>query len=263
MRRRKFILLFGTVASALAFVWPLRARAQQIGKVPRIGFLSASSLSAASTGAFRQGLRELGYVEGKSIVIEYRFADGEFHRLPALAMELVQLKVDVIVASVTQASLAARDATKTIPVVVAAVSDPVGSGLVADLARPGANVTGTSSMSAEVVGKSLEVLKEAVPAASRVGVLWNADNAVFQAQMLREAQAAGRAMGIRIETFAARGPGELDSAFAAIAAARVARCWFLRIQFSSITNRASLNSRRGAVCRRSTGRGAMPWPAAL
>jgi putative tryptophan/tyrosine transport system substrate-binding protein len=217
MRRRDFITVLGAAGAA----WPLATRAQQAGKVPRIGYLTASSPSAPSTEAFRRGLRELGYVEGKTIVVEYRFANGEFDRLPGLAAELVQLKVDLIVAAVTQASLAARDATKTIPVVIAAVSDPVGSGLVPNLARPGANVTGTSSMSTDLVGKSLEVLKEAVPAASRVAVLWNPKNAVFQEQMLREAQAAGRAMGIRLETFSARGPGEFDVVFAAIIAERV------------------------------------------
>lgn len=220
MRRREIIALISG-APALAFVWSFGARAQQAGQLPRIGYLSPSSLSAASTEAFRRGLRELGYVEGKSIVVVYRFAEGEFDRLPGLAAELVQLKVDLIVAVVTQASLAARDATKTIPVVIAAVSDPVGSGLVANLARPGANITGTSSMTTDVVGKSLEALKEAVPAAALVALLWNPRNAVFQEQMLREAQAAGRAMGIRLEIFAARGPGEFDSVFAAIAKERV------------------------------------------
>ncbi len=141
-----------------AAAWPLAARAQS-GRLPRIGYLSPLNRSAGlviGDDAFQQGLRELGYVEGVNIVIEYRFADGTFDRLPALAAELVQLKVDVIVAVVTQASLAARDATKTIPIVMAGVSDPAGSRLIANLARPGGNVTGTSSQTSEVLGKSLE-----------------------------------------------------------------------------------------------------------
>ena len=121
--------------------------------------------------AFRHRLQELGYVDGKNIIIEYRFAEGKFDRLRALAEELVRLEVDVIVTAVTQASLAAKHATRTIPIVFAAVSDPLGTGLVASLARPGANVTGTAAMSADVVGKSLELLREAVPAVSRVAVI--------------------------------------------------------------------------------------------
>ena len=152
MRRREFITLLGA-----AVAWPLATRAQQPGKVPRIGYLSPTRIRPRDE-AFRQRLQELGYVEGQTIVIEYRFADGKFDRLPALAEELVRLEVDVIVSVVTQASLAARHATKTIPIVVVAVSDPLGSGLVASLARPDANVTGTSAMSSEVVGKSLELV---------------------------------------------------------------------------------------------------------
>ena len=211
--RRKFIATLGGAAA-----WPLAARAQQAGKVPKIGYLSpgASAGTFVRDDAFRQGLRELGYVEGKNIVIEYRFAEGKFDLLAALAAELVKLKVDVIVAVVTQASLAAKDATRTIPVVMVAVSDPVGSGLVAGLARPGANITGTSSMTAEVVGKSLELLKEAVPKVSRVAVLWNPGNAVFQAQMLRETEAAAGTLGVELKTFGVRGPDELDRAFEAM-----------------------------------------------
>jgi putative tryptophan/tyrosine transport system substrate-binding protein len=163
--------------------------------------------------AFRQGLSELGYVEGKNIVIEYRFAEGQFHRLPDLAAELVELKVDVIVAVVTQASLAAKHVTKTIPIVMVAVSGPLGSGLVASLARPDANITGTSAMVAEVVGKSLELLKEAVPNLSRVAVLWNPSNAIYQAQMLRETQVAAGALRVELQAFGARDPDELDQAF--------------------------------------------------
>jgi putative ABC transport system substrate-binding protein len=128
----------------------------------------------------------------------------------------VALRPDVIAAGVTQASLAARDATRTIPIVMLGVSDPVGAGLIASLARPGGNVTGTSSMSSGVIGKTLEVLKEAVPAAERVAILWNPANAVFQAQMIREAEAAARALGLRVQAHGARGPDEYETAFAAI-----------------------------------------------
>jgi putative tryptophan/tyrosine transport system substrate-binding protein len=159
MKRREFIAGIGGVVAA----WPLAAGAQQSGKIPRIGYLSPAGAMPRDE-AFRQRLQELGYVEGKSIIIEYRFAEGKFERLRALAEELVRLEVDVIVTAVTQASLAAKHATKTIPIVFAAVSDPLGTGLVASLARPGANVTGTAAMSADVVGKSLELLRETVPA---------------------------------------------------------------------------------------------------
>jgi putative tryptophan/tyrosine transport system substrate-binding protein len=140
MKRREFMTLLGGAAA-----WPAAARAQQSGRVPRIGYLAPAGLLPRDE-AFRQRLQELGYVEGKNIVIENRLAEGKFDRLPALAEELVRLEVDVIVTVVTQASLAAKHATKTIPIVIIAVGDPLGTGLVANLARPGANVTGTSAM---------------------------------------------------------------------------------------------------------------------
>jgi ABC-type uncharacterized transport system substrate-binding protein len=220
MKRREFITLLGGAAAA----WPLAARAQQSGKIPRVGYLSPGSASGGFVTrdeAFRQGLRELGYVDGRNIVIEYRFAEGRFERLPDLAAELVQREVDVIVAVVTQASLAAKHATSTIPIVMAAVSDPLGTGLVASLARPGGNITGTASMTSEVVGKSLELLKEVVPTVSRVALLWNPDNAIFQAQMLREAQLAAARLRVELRPVAARGADHLDGAFAAMARARV------------------------------------------
>jgi putative ABC transport system substrate-binding protein len=221
MKRREFLGALGGAAVG----WPLAARAQRPGKIPRIGYLSPASASTgaglARDEAFREGLRELGYVEGKNIVIEHRFADGRFDRLADLAAELVRLEVDVIVAVVTQASLAAKQATSTIPIVMVGVSDPLGSGLVASLARPGGNVTGTSSMTAEVAGKSLELLKEAAPAVSRVAVLWNPDNAIFQAQMLRQTQLAAAMLGVELRTVAARHGDDLEGAFGAIAAESV------------------------------------------
>ena len=195
---------------------PLAARAQPTAKVPRIGWLSPGSATSDENflGSFRDGLRELGWAVGQNIAIEPRWAEGKFERLPDLAAELVRLKVDVIVANVTQASLAAKHATTTIPVVMVGVGDPLGSGLVDSLARPGGNVTGPSSMLAEASVKQLALLKETVPRASPVAVLWNPANPVWQKAALRETEAAARAMGLRLQLLGARGPDELEEAFA-------------------------------------------------
>jgi ABC-type uncharacterized transport system substrate-binding protein len=217
MRRRDFITLFTSAAAA----WPLGARAQQAGKIPRIGYLSPRTRLSLLDRSFLQALREHGYVEGKNILIEYRFAAGKFNRLPGLAAELVRLDVDAIVAVVTQASLAAKAASKTIPVVMLAVSDPVASGLITTLARPGGNVTGTSSQTAEVSGKSLQLLKEVVAKLSRVAVLWNPANAIFQAQSLKATEHAAGVLGLQLQEIGARNPNEFDHAFAAISNARV------------------------------------------
>jgi putative ABC transport system substrate-binding protein len=211
MNRKIVICLLTT---ALLSIVPF-VQAQQAKKVSRIGFLSATS-DDSRVEAFRQGLRQLGYVEGQNITIEYRWADGRFEQLPDLAMELVRLKVDVVVAVVTQASLAAKKATGTIPIVMIGVSDPVGSGLVFSLARPGANITGTSSMTAEIVGKQLELLKETLPKISRVAALWNPANPIFQAIQLRETKDAAEALGVQLQLLEARGPDEIDRAFAAM-----------------------------------------------
>ena len=215
MLRRNFIKLLAGAAAAQ----PFSARAQT-PKLPRIGYLSPRSVLTASDRGFLQGLRELGYVEGSNILIEFRFADGKFERLRELAAELVRLDVDVIVTAVTQASLAAKASTKTIPIVMLAVSDPVGSGLITNIARPDANVTGTSAMNSEVIGKPLEMLKEIVPQLSLVAVLWNPGNAIFQGQLLRETERAAGALGLQLRKFEARGADDLDSAFAAIVEAK-------------------------------------------
>jgi putative ABC transport system substrate-binding protein len=215
VNRRDFITLLGGASVA----WPLAARAQQPGTVPRIGYLSPG-VAQPRDETFRQRLQELGYVEKTNIFIEYRFAEGKFDRLPALAEELVRLKVDVIVTAVTQASLAAKHATRTIPIVFAAVSDPLGIGLVTNLARPEANVTGTSAMSSDVVGKSLELLRETAPTVSRVAVLWNPDNAFFQVQTLRDLQVAASRLGIELQTIVVRGPDEFEAAFVRVADAQ-------------------------------------------
>jgi putative ABC transport system substrate-binding protein len=214
MDRRTFIS--GIAGGLLAA--PLAAEAQQTGKVPRVGWLSPGSATSDQTflASFRDALRELGLVVGQNIVIESRWAEGRFERLPDLAADLVRLKVDVIITVVTQASLAAKRATRTLPIVMVGVGDPLGSGLVASLARPGENVTGPSSMLADVSGKQLALLKETVPKATRVAVLWNPANPVWQAAALRETEVAARALGLQLQLLEARGPDELEGAFAAM-----------------------------------------------
>lgn len=193
------------------------AQAQQVKKVPRIGFLLANSPSAAPTmvEGFRQGLRELGYVEGKNILIEYRSAEGKFERLPDLASELVRLKVDVLVAQGAPAAHAAKNATRTIPIVMGNYGDPVGAGLVASLARPGGNITGLSTFSPELSGKRLELLKEVVPTASRVAVLLNPATPT-QPDLLREIQALAPALGVTLLSLGAKGPDDIERAFTAM-----------------------------------------------
>jgi len=176
------------------------AQAQQPTKVPRIGYLSATSPSAnvGRIEAFRQGLRELGYVEGKNIVIEWRYAEGKFDRLPALVAELVRLKVDVIVTSGPQSTRVAKEATVTIPIVMGFDPDPVGGGFVASLARPGGNITGLSTLSPELSGKQLELLKEIVPKLSRVAVVGDS-NEPGNAQALKEVELAAGAFKVQLQ----------------------------------------------------------------
>jgi putative ABC transport system substrate-binding protein len=191
-------------------------QAQQAKKVPQIGFLTTGSGSGLNTEAFRLGLRELGYVEGKNIIIEYRRAEGRLERLPELAEELVRLKVDLIVAPQTPAALAAKKATQTTPIIIVAAAEPVGSGLVATLARPGGNVTGLSLVAGfEISGKQLELLKEALPKLTHVAALANPANKPT-AGFLKEAELAARSLGVQLHVFEARDPNELDGAFSAI-----------------------------------------------
>ncbi len=217
--RRAFI---GTLAGGLLAA-PLAAEGQQqSGKVYRIGYLNASSgiANPSILEAFRQGLRELGWVEGQNIVIEYRFAEGRFDRLPDLAAELVRLKVDLIVAAPAPAALAAKNATGTIPIIFMGVSDPVGVGLVASLARPGGNVTGLSySVGSSIYAKDLELLKEAVPKVRRVAVLSNPASP-SQPLTISDIKGAAQSLGLRLRLLEARGLGEFDGAFAAMARER-------------------------------------------
>jgi putative ABC transport system substrate-binding protein len=217
MDRRAFL---GTLAGSLLAA-PLAAEAQQATKIVRIGYLALNP-SPHFQVAFRQGLRDLGYVEGRNLVIEDRDAGRKPDRLPALAAELVALKVDVIVASGTPAARAAKQATKTLPIVFTAVADAVTSGVVTSLAQPGGNVTGLSVLAPELVGKQLELLKQAIPAVSRVAVLWEPDvlGKDVEEKMLKEADVAARALGMQPQFVEARGPGNFDGAFSDMTRAR-------------------------------------------
>jgi len=211
MRRREFITLVGGAAA-----WPLAARAQQ-SKIPRIGALVLTDEDGRAYGKeLREGLRELGLVEGQNFVLELRSADGKANRLPELAEELVRRKVDVIAAIFTPCALAARQATREIPI-FAIAGDPVGTGLVANLARPGGNVTGLSNMGAETAGKTLELFRDMLPSLRRVAVLANPVDP-FTRSLLEQVQLAGRTAGIEIAPVAmVRGLDEVETAFAAIA----------------------------------------------
>jgi len=218
MNRRVFL----SVLSGGLLAAPLAAEAQQAGKVYRIGYLSAGSDTSNPRvrEAFRQGLRELGWVEGQNIIIEYRWAEGRFDRLPDLAAELVRLKVDIIVAPATPAAAAAKKATGAIPIVMIGVGDPVGTGFVASLARPGGNITGSSySVGLEIIAKQLELLKEAVPKVRRVAILSNPTNPAHPLWM-SEIKDAGRSLGVQLQFPEAQGPTEFDGAFAAMAKER-------------------------------------------
>ena len=213
MRRRDFLALLGGAVAAV----PLAIAAQEARKLPRIGFLgnSTASLEANLVGPFRESLRNLGYVEGRNISIEYRWAEGNYDRFPTLIAELIALKFDVIVTAGTPAALAVKKATASIPLVMVAVGDPVGTGLVASLGRPGGNVTGLTSIAPELEGKRLELLKEALPRVSRVAVLWNPANA-YQIGSEKEVQAAAKVLRISVVSLPVRNPEELGNAFAAI-----------------------------------------------
>ena len=211
MRRREFIAILGGAAA-----WPIVAQAQKLTKLPRIGYLgySAPGLEQHMLNAFRKGLREIGYLEGKNIAIEYR-VEGKLERLPELAAQLVALDVDVIVTLATPGALAAKNATNTIPIVVAAMADPARDGLVTTLARPGGNVTGSTFLGPELIPKRLGLLKQIVPDAARVSVLWHPG--VYSEQtmkeMVSETEEAALAMGIELQFLAAQSASDFDGAF--------------------------------------------------
>jgi putative tryptophan/tyrosine transport system substrate-binding protein len=211
--RHRVLLLF---VLSLVLAAPLAAGAQPAGKVPRIGFLSFGWVEGARPNleAFRQGLRELGYVDGQNIAIEYRFAESKLDRLPDLAAELVHLRVDMIVAATTPVILAAKNATSTIAIVMAPAADPVATGLITNLARPGGNITGVSLMMPELAGKRLELLREVLPDVTRVTFLAWRD--VSGRRFVEEAQAAGQILGLRIQPVVVGGAEEFEGAFSAI-----------------------------------------------
>ena len=213
------------VVAALAlalFAAPFAAEAQQMRKIPRVGVLGSQSPEGSPPiFALREGLRDLGYVEGRNIAIEWRWARGKLERFPDLAAELVQLKVDVIVAATTPGAQAAQRATRTIPIVMGFVSDPVANGLVASLARPGGNITGLAVPTPEIAGKRLQLLREVAPTVARIAVLSDPGQPGVSAD-LRGTEAAALASGIQLQVWEARSSGELDRAFTAIARARAA-----------------------------------------
>src|SRR6266540_1083523 len=211
-------ILFVVVLLAVAIM----AEAQQAGKVYRIGLLSVRSSSSESTRAeaFRQGLRELGYVEGKNIIIDYRYAEGKFERLPDLAAELVRLKVDVILTLGVPPTLAAKEATTTIPIVMSGGSDPVRTGLIASFARPGGNITGLSDLNVDLITKRLELLKEVVPKTSHVAVLLNPANPTNPLQ-LKETQSVAPALGVTLLILEIKEAEEFEAAFTMMRKKRV------------------------------------------
>jgi putative ABC transport system substrate-binding protein len=218
MRRRQFIALVGGAAAIL----PLATRAQQAGKIYRIGFLGLATADSLPKRleAFRAGLRDLGYQEGQNVVIEYRWANEQYDRLPALFVELASLHVDVIVTHGTPGVLAAKQATTTIPIVFAVVADALGAGLVSSLARPGANATGLTYFQPELASKRLELLKEAIPDLTAVGVLLNSANPMNAPALPQMIQVAA-SLKLELHQFGVRSPVEFEDAFSAMVAKRV------------------------------------------
>src|SRR5438552_3128461 len=219
--RRKFLIAAGALLAA-----PVAAVAQQAAKIPRIGYLSSNLDGSGPTrlhGAFLQGLRDLGYIDGRNVVIEYRDAQGKLETLPARAAELVARKVDVIFAPGTQHALAAQQATKTIPIVFADIADPVARGLVASLARPGGNITGLANFQTDLVGKWLELLKQAVPGLNHVAFLWEPGYLPESAQgdLKERAEAAAKAAGVRLRFVDIRTSDDFDRAFSDMFRSRV------------------------------------------
>jgi ABC-type uncharacterized transport system substrate-binding protein len=211
VRRREVLKLLGGAATA----WPLVARAQH--KMPRVGFMgnSTAALEANLVNSFRAGLRELGYEEGRNIVIDYLWAEGNYERFPALVDQFIAAKVDVIVTAGTPAALAVKEKTKTVPLVVVAAGDPVGTGLVQNLARPEGNLTGLSSIAPDLEGKRLQLLREVVPTLSRVAMFFNSLNP-FHVASVRQAGAAAQTLGLKLQPLDIRSADDFDSAFAAI-----------------------------------------------
>jgi putative ABC transport system substrate-binding protein len=213
MRRREFITLIGSAAA----VWPVTAGAQHAGKMWRIAFITQAETNIYE--ALFERLRELGYVEGQNIIIERRYAEGRAEKFQEFAAEMVRLKADLILTITTPAALAAKNATTTIPIVIPTAIDPVGTGLIASLARPGGNITGGAVLTGEMAAKRLELLKEVVPSLSRTAVLWNSANPA-NALAWRETQGAARAVGVTLQSHEVQGPKDFEIAFARTAEER-------------------------------------------
>jgi putative tryptophan/tyrosine transport system substrate-binding protein len=250
MNRRALIVALGAALGV-----SVATKAQLAANVPRIGFLSDSR--QPWDDAFPEGLRELGYVVGRNIAIEYRYGEGKFEHLSGLAAELIRLNVSVIVAGSTQASSAARQATDVVPIVMALTADPVGSGLVASLARPGGNITGLTSLSPDLTGKRVSLLKEIVPTLNRVGVLWNSRNP-DNARQFNEAESAARVLGVQLQAVKVERSEDFDKAFSTLAKGRVDAVYALGdslfalnrkriIEFAASNRLASLFSTRQGV----------------
>ena len=207
MRRREFVTFLGGGAAA----WPLVGRGQQLERVRRVGYLTPAHPIPQLIAGLTEALRQLGWIEGQNILLEFKYAENDADRLARMAAELVQLNVDVIVAGGTLGPLAAKQATATIPIVMTSSGDPLGTGLIASLARPGGNVTGMSLMAPDLGGKRLEILKEILPTLSRVAVLWNAANP-YPALVLRETEGAARKLGIEVRSVEVRGHNDFDDA---------------------------------------------------
>jgi ABC-type uncharacterized transport system substrate-binding protein len=219
--RKKFL---GFTLNSMLLALCFSAEAQQPTKIPRIGYVSGSGdakTPGPSVEGFRRGLHDLGYIEGKNILVEYRYVEGGLDHVPALVAELVQLKVDVLVAAFTIALRAAKQATKTIPIVMVSATDPIAAGFVDSLARPGGNITGVVRLTRELSGKRLELFKEAVPRISRVGVLWDGNAAPGPAIASKEYEASARSLKLEFQSLEVRGPNaDVDGAFQAAAKGR-------------------------------------------
>ena len=229
--RRKLIVAFGTGALAA----PLRSFAQQPGKIPRLGYISAQSRASedARREGFRLGLRELGYIEGKNIVVDYIYADGDIARLPAIAADLVRQKVDMIIATGNVVVPVAQQATRTIPIVFPLHGDPVGSGVVASLARPGGNVTGLTSLAYEISSKRLEIIKDTVPRLARVAVVSNSNNP-DHANYVKEMKAAAAKLGVQAQFLTVNGSDDFERVFSTIAKSGVQAFIFFADEFFNL-----------------------------
>ena len=248
MNRRAFVTGLGAVLAR-----PIVTEAQRSAKMHHIAYISAVDPENSRFSGFQQGLRDLGYVEGQNISVDYRSSGGRFDRLAEIASDVARDKFSVIISHLTQASIAAKQATTAVPIVMVGVADPVAAGLITSLARPGGNITGTSSASAAVAAKTLELLHDSVPKLRRVAALWNPSNAVFQQQMVRETEAAAAKLGVELQLVPARHRDEVPKAFVSMTAQRFQALTVLadplfavhRAQITALAKKARLPSASG------------------